>query len=224
MMPTRPSSELKLKDKMSVLLKRSITAISLVVVVGCASQHIDETPRNDGPAPKALAAGPIALVISDSVNETIEELGAYNSYYKNGLTARLYTESIRRAYVETSQPRFSVEGVTRMLENRFGEVRSFHSSEDAARSGLPLIAILSMEVQLIDGRGSDPFSTLSLAFKKSDGGDLGAIHGTAVVDFEPLWPRNKREHEIVADIRQQGKVQRKALELLEQRLMEIPAQ
>lgn len=221
---TRLSSRIQIKTKISVLLKRSVAVASLVIVVGCASQQIDEAPHGRVVVSTALPAGPIALVITDSVNETIEELGAYNSYYKNASTARLYTESIRHAYVETSQPRFSLDGVTRVLEDRFGEVRSFQSSEEATHSGLPLIAILSMETQLIDGRGSESMSFLSLAFKTSDGRYLGTISGKASFALTPLWPRTKREHEIVAGIRQQGEVQRHALELLEQRLREVPAE
>ena len=205
-------------------LKISAAAISLMIVIGCTSKHITENHYDQVEVPAGLPAGPVALIITGSAIETVEELGAYNSYYKDALTARLYTENIRRAYVETSQPRFSVEGVTRILEERFGEVRSFQSSDDAARSGLPLIATLSMKTQLIDGRGSEPTSSLSLAFQNSDGRYLGTIHGTASFALAPLWPRSKRESEIVADIRQQGEVQRQALELLEQRLKQVPAE
>lgn len=205
-------------------LKVSAAAITLMIVIGCSSKHITENHYDQVGVPAGLPAGPVALIITGSVIETIEELGAYNRYYKEALTARLYTENIRRAYVETSQPHFSVEGVTRVLEGRFGEVRSFQSSDDAARSGFPLIATLSMKTQLIDGRGSEPTSSLSLAFQKSNGRHLGTIHGTAAFALAPLWPRNKRESEIVAEIRQQGEVQRQALELLEQRLKEIPAE
>lgn len=205
-------------------LKVSAAAITLMIVIGCSSKHITENHYDQVEVPAGLPAGPVALIITGSVIATIEELGAYNRYYKEALTARLYTENIRRAYVETSQPHFSVEGVTRVLEGRFGEVRSFQSSDDAARSGFPLIATLSMKTQLIDGRGSEPTSSLSLAFQKSNGRHLGTIHGTAAFALAPLWPRNKRESEIVAEIRQQGEVQRQALELLEQRLKEIPAE
>lgn len=205
-------------------LKISAAAITLMIVIGCSSKHITENHYDQVEVPAGLPAGPVALIITGSVIETIEELGAYNRYYKEALTARLYTENIRRAYVETSLPHFSVEGVTRVLEGRFGEVRSFQSSDDAARSGFPLIATLSMKTQLSDGRGSEPTSSLSLAFQKSNGRHLGTIHGTAAFALAPLWPRNKRESEIVAEIRQQGEVQRQALELLEQRLKEIPAE
>lgn len=205
-----------------VFLKGLLVPILLLMMVGCASSQFDKDVSEIRVTPSQLPSSPVALVISDSAIEMINKISAYNSYYKDSWIARIYAKSVRLAYVETSEPSFSVRGVTQMLERKFGEVHQFRSLDDAANSRLPLIVVLDFKTRLINSRESRPASYLSLEFKKPDGIYLGKIYGKSERVLTPLWANNKREHEIVVEIRQQGAVQREALEQLERRLEKIP--
>lgn len=187
------------------------------------TQH-HEHFHNRSSIPIKLPTGPIALIISDSATETIKDLTTYNNYYKNSWTARLYIDSIRQTYVETSDPALSLTGVKKILKKRFNEVHNYQSFEDASHSDSPLIAKLGMKTRLINNRSSDPESFLSLEFYAPDGRYLGTVTSSIRRVLTPLWTNNKREYEIVAEIRQQGEIQRQVLELLDQRLTKIPAE
>lgn len=206
----------------SILLKPMLTAALLLIVAGCARTQSYEDTYNTASAPSKLPSGPIALVMSDSATETIRELTTYHDHFKKGWAAHLYTQAIRQAYVETSDPDLSLAGVTLILKKRFGEVYNFQTFEDASRSGLPLVVKLDMKIRLINNRSSEPASRLSLGFYTPDQRHLGTVKSSTWRVLTPLWAHNKRELEIVADIRQQEVIQRQSLELLEQRLMHIP--
>ncbi|WP_159994890.1 MULTISPECIES: hypothetical protein [unclassified Pseudomonas] len=206
------------------LLKPMLSAILFLVISGCAkTQHHEET-GNKFSTPTKLPSSPIALIISDSATETIKQLITYNNHYKNSWTARFYMDSIRQAYVETSDPALSLNGVTQSLKKRFGEVRNNQSIEQASRNNSPLIAILDIKTRLINNRSSEPESFLSLEFYTPDGHYLGTVESNIKLSLTPLWTNNKRAQEIVAEIRQQGEIQQQALELLDQRLSKIPTE
>ena len=206
------------------LLKPMLSAILFLVISGCAkTQHYEETDHKSSP-PTKLPHGPIALIISDSATETIRQLSTYNNHYKNSWTARFYMDSIRQAYVETSDPALSLNGVTRALKKRFGEVHNYQSIEQASRSDSPLIAKLDIKTRLINNRASEPESFLSLEFYTPGGHYLGTVDSNIKRSLTPLWTNNKREQEIVAEIRQQREIQQQALEVLDQRLSKIPTE
>lgn len=203
------------------LLKPTLAATLLLIVAGCAKIQPHEDIHSNTSAPIELPAGPVALVVSESAAETIRDLTTYHDHFKNGWVARLYTHAIRQAYVETSAPDLSLAGVTLILKKRFSEVHNYQSLEEASHSGLPLIATLGMKIQLINNRSSEPASHLSLDFYTPDKRYLGTVESSTRRVLTPLWTHNKREPEIVAQIRQQEAVQRQSLESLEQRLSNI---
>ena len=206
------------------LLKPMLSAILFLIISGCAkTPDYEEADHKFSPLAK-LPPGPIALIISDSATEMIKQLSTYNNHYRNSWTAHFYMDSIRQAYVETSDPALSLNGVTRLLKKRFGEVRNYQSIEQASRSDSPLIAKLDMKTRLINNRSSEPESSLSLEFHTPDGHYLGTVQSNIKRSLTPLWTNNKREQEIVADIRQQGEIQQQALESLDQRLSKIPTE
>lgn len=201
-----------------------LSAILFLIISGCAkTPDYEEADHKFSPLAK-LPPGPIALIISDSATEMIKQLSTYNNHYRNSWTAHFYMDSIRQAYVETSDPALSLNGVTRLLKKRFGEVRNYQSIEQASRSDSPLIAKLDMKTRLINNRSSEPESSLSLEFYTPDGHYLGTVQSNIKRSLTPLWTNNKREQEIVADIRQQGEIQQQALESLDQRLSKIPTE
>ncbi|MCK9798074.1 hypothetical protein M1B34_10125 [Pseudomonas sp. MAFF 302030] len=98
------------------LLKPMLSVILFLIISGCAkTRDYEEADHKFSPLAK-LPPGPIALIISDSATETIKQLSTYNNHYKNSWTARFYMDSIRQAYVETSDPALSLNGVTRLLK------------------------------------------------------------------------------------------------------------
>ncbi|MCK9798075.1 hypothetical protein M1B34_10130 [Pseudomonas sp. MAFF 302030] len=103
-------------------------------------------------------------------------------------------------------------------------MRNYQSIEQASRSDSPLIAKLDMKTRLINNRSSEPESSLSLEFHTPDGHYLGTVESNIKRSLTPLWTNNKREQEIIAEIRQQGEIQQQALELLDQRLSKIPTE
>lgn len=202
--------------------KPTLALALFLVMTGCVKTQPHESAYNDSLLPTQLPVGPVALIMSDSAIKAVRKMTHYNNYFKNSWAARVYVDAIREAYIATSDPDASSTGVTRILEKRFHEVRHFHSFEKASHSNVPLIAKLDISIELINNRSSQPASHLSLAFYTSDGTYLGTIASSANRILTPLWTNTKGEHEIVADIQQQGAVQRQALELLEQRLADIP--
>lgn len=203
-------------------LKSLFVTLLFLLLSGCATSKFGDDARTETRPPSSLPAGPVALVISASATETVQALEAYNRYYKSGLTAGLYANSIRQAYVDTSDPELSIAAVTQMLEARLGNVQRFQSLEDASRSGFKLVAKLDMQTRLINNRSSEPASYLSLEFYTADHQYLGAVKSSSRRTLTPVWTGYKREKEIVSDIRQQGEIQAQALELLRQRLARVP--
>ncbi|KPW71437.1 MULTISPECIES: hypothetical protein [Pseudomonas syringae group] len=205
-------------------LKNIGIAVFLILISGCATDKFGDNTLADTTAPASLPKGPIALVMSPSATETAQELDAYNRRYTSGLIGSLYIESIRRAYVETSDPELSVAAVTRMLEARLGKVQRFQSFEEASRSGNKLVVELDMQARLINDRSSQPASYLALEYYTADHQYLGTVKSIIRRTLTPVWTGYKREKEIVSDIRQQGEVQAQAIELLRQKLAGVPVE
>ncbi|MBX8486853.1 hypothetical protein K5D34_04885 [Pseudomonas cichorii] len=208
--------------RISHTTRLALITMLLALTSGCAIARISEQTHNETSTPTSLQKGPVALIFGESATETIKELEAYSRHYRSGISTRLYTDAIRQAYIETSAPEPGVATVTRMLETRLGKVHRFPSLEEASRAGYAVIVQLDMQVQLINNRSSKPASDLSLTFYSADQHYLGTVKGSSHRTLTPLWAGNKRESEIVSDIRQQGEVQAQALELLRQNLMNIP--
>lgn len=222
-MPTpQTSSILFFSSFLSRSLKVVFATSILLFLSGCATGGFGENFLAESIEPVSLPKGSVALIMSEASTKTLKELETYNRHYKSGLTAGIYMNSIRQAYVDTSDPEFSVTEVTRMLEARIGKVKRFHTFEEAARSGIKLIVKLDMQTRLINDRSSDPASYLSLEFYAPDRQYLGAVKSMSRRTLTPVWTGYKREKEIVSDIRQQGEIQAHALDLLEQKLARVP--
>ncbi|QQN24456.1 hypothetical protein ACKUFS_08745 [Pseudomonas cannabina] len=210
---------------LSCLTRNSKIVMSSLIVLlisGCASERFGDDIDHKKIAPVSLPKGPVALVLSDSATETAKELDIYNRRYKSGMIGGLYMDSIRQAYVDTSDPELGIAGVTRMLKAKFGKVERFKSVEEASHGDIKLIVKLDMQTRLINDRSSDPASYLSLEFSDVNQQYLGKLESMSRRTLTPVWTGHKREKEIVSDIRQQGEIQAHALELLEQKLSDVP--
>lgn len=181
--------------------------LPIVMLLGCTTEknggNIEAVRTN----PVSLPAGPVALIVSTTANETVKELESYNLRWSSGFAANLYTKAIRKAYIETSDPYLSVGAVVRMLENRFGSVQRFQSFDEASHNGYKLVANLDMRTQLMSERSSQLASYLSLEFYTIDHLSLGVVESIVSRTLSPVWAGAKREDEIISDIRQQGEVQ-----------------
>ncbi|KPX67817.1 hypothetical protein [Pseudomonas syringae group genomosp. 3] len=196
-------------------------SLLMLLISGCASEKFGDDNSHKKTAPSSLPKGPVALVLGDSATETAKELSAYNRRYKSGVTGDLYMDSIRQAYVDTSDPEFSIAEVIRMLDAKFGKVERFQTVDEAAHGGSKLIVKLDMHTRLINDRSSDPASYLSLEFSNLNHQYLGTLESMSRRTLTPVWTGYKREKEIVSDIRQQGEIQAHALELLERKLSDV---
>ncbi len=168
---------------------------------GCTTEKNSENIEGVRKNPVSLPAGPVALIVSITANETVKELESYNLRWSSGFAANLYTKAIRKAYIETSDPYLSVEAVVRMLETRFGSVQRFQSFDEASHNGYKLIASLDMRAQLMGERSSQLASYLSPEFYTTDHLSLGVVENSASRTLSPVSAVAKREDEIVSDIR-----------------------
>lgn len=163
----------------------------------------------------------LGIVYSQSTQTNRNYLRNYQANAGTGFGQSLLDQPIHDAYVATSNPDFSVDGVKASLQRQFGSVTVYPDLQSLRTAKPDVIAIVDTHSQLMTSRSGDIKADVSAAFYDSRFNYIGTAQGHDAKSLRPVWADFGRSEEIVADINQQQNVQVMALQKFDQSLSNL---
>lgn len=160
----------------------------------------------------------LGVVYSRNTQTNRAYLQDYQANAGTGFGQSLLVQSIHDAYVSTSNPDMTVDGVKASLQRQFGSVTVYPDMQSLKAAKPDVIAVVDTRSQLITSRSSDIEADVRAQFYDRNLNYIGTAQGHDAKTLSPVWADYKRSEEIVADINEQARVQVRALQKFDQSL------
>lgn len=165
----------------------------------------------------------IGVIFSENTQTNLTYLRQYHNSAGTGFGKNLLVESIRDAYISTSDPRLAVDWLKASLRREFGQVKEYPDVLSLKAAKPDILVVVDFRFQLITSRNSEIKANVAAHFYDRSYNHLGTAKGIDEKILSPIWAGNKRTEEIVSDIYEQKKVQISALQKFDRSLKDLLA-